>query len=241
MKYKAITNPPAIPKLKQLTNPATGKRMYVTPEGKRYPSVTTILQEYGKEALDAWRKRVGAKRAGYIAAAAAGRGSRLHKLCELHLQNQDALKESHVTIFDKELFKSFVHVLNDINNIHVQETRLFSNHLRLAGTVDCIAEYNGKLAIIDFKSSSRHKQKEHIENYFMQCSAYAVMYEELTGIPVPKIVLLIACEDYEPQIFVEKRDNYINQLIQYRDLYEKNNPNYLDDVLSGYICSTDDT
>jgi genome maintenance exonuclease 1 len=235
--YNAISNPPEIPKLKQLTNPATGKRIYVTPSGNKFPSVTTVLQEYGKESLDAWRKKVGKDRASYIATTAAARGTRLHSLCEKYLQNEDPFSNPKISLFDKELFRSIKPALEDIDNIHLQEQRLYSEHLRLAGTVDCIAEHNGRLSVIDFKTSSKRKQKQYIENYFMQCSAYAVMYEELTGIPVTKIVIIIACENDPVQVFVEKRNNYINQLIYYRDLYEKNNPGYLDDVLDGYVCT----
>lgn len=231
---------PAIPKLKQITNKATGKRLYITPEGKKYPSITTILQEYSREGITAWRNKVGAAAANAIAAQAGRRGTRLHSLCEKYLNNQDPITE-YVSVFDKALFTSIVPLLNDIDNIHVQERRLYSDHLRISGTVDCIAEHNGRLSVIDFKSASKRKQKEQIENYFMQCAAYCIMYEEITKIPVDKIVLIIACEDYEPQLFVEKRNNYIKQLLYYRDLYEKNNPTYLDDILDGYVESPDDT
>lgn len=236
--FKTHPYVPTIPKLKQLTNKATGKRLYVTPEGKKYPSITTILQEYSREGITAWRNKVGAAAANAIAARAGQRGTRLHSLCEKYLQNQDPITE-YVSVFDKALFTSIVPLLNDIDNIHIQEQRLYSNHLRVAGTVDCIAEHKGRLSVIDFKTASKRKQKEQIENYFMQCSAYAIMYEELTSIPVDKIVLIIATEDYEPQLFVEKRNNYVDQLLYYRDLYEKNNPTYLDDVLDGFSDSSD--
>ena len=220
--YNAISNLPGIPKLKQLTNPATGKRIYVTPEGKKYPSVTTILQEYGKEALDAWRARVGKDRASYIATTAAARGTRLHKLCEVYLQNQDPFANPKISLFDRELFRSIQPALENIDNIHFQEQRLYSNHLRLAGTVDCIAEYEGRLSIIDFKTASKKKQKEHIENYFMQCSAYAAMFTELTGKPIEDIVVMIATEDeMQPSIFEENKYNYFSELVQYIDNYGK--------------------
>jgi genome maintenance exonuclease 1 len=225
------SNLPVIPKLQQVTDSATGKRHYVTPEGNRYPSVTTILQEYRKSELLEWRKRVGAKQADWIARQAANRGTRFHTLCERFLKNEEPFDQK-TTLFDKALFNETKHLLYDIDNIHVQEERLFSNHLRLAGTVDCIAEHQGRLSVIDFKTSTRRKVKEDIDNYFMQCAAYAIMYEELCYIPVSKIVLIIACESEEPQLFVEKRDNYVKQLLYYRDLYEKTNPKYLDDVFA---------
>lgn len=238
--FRTQPNAPTIPKLKQITNKATGKRLYVTPEGKKYPSITTILQEYSREGIAAWRKKVGADAANAIAARAGRRGTRLHGLCEKYLCNQDPITEQ-VSVFDKALFNSIVPLLNDIDYIHLQEQRLYSDYLRIAGTVDCIAEHKGRLSVIDFKSASKRKQKDQIENYFMQCSAYALMYEERTSIPIDKIVLIIACEDFEPQLFVEKRDNYVEKLLYYRDLYEKNNPNYLDDILDGFSDSAGET
>lgn len=221
---------PAIPQLKQVTNRATGKRIYVTPEGKKYPSVTTILSEHTREAIDAWRKRVGNKRANYIAASAGQRGTRIHTLCEKYLKNEEVFTPE-VSLFTKELFKPIIPLLHEIDNIHCQEQRLYSNHLRLAGTVDCIAEHDGRLSVIDFKTSSRRKRKEDIDHYFMQCAAYAIMYEELVGVPVNKLVVIIAHESDEPAVFVDKRNNFVPQLLHYRDLYEKNNPSFLDDFL----------
>ena len=111
--------------------------------------------------------------------------------------------------------------LSRIDNIYAQELRMYSDHLRIAGTVDCVAEFDGKLSVIDFKSASKPKDKSYIENYFMQCSAYAIMFEEIFKIPVSQIVIAIAVEEEDPQIFVEKRDNYVKRLLYYRDLYEK--------------------
>ena len=125
-----------------------------------------------------------------------------------------------MNIFTQEIFNTFKPILEPIDNIHCQETRMFSHHLRLAGTVDCIAEYQGKLSVIDFKTASKPKKHDWIHNYFMQCSAYAIMYEEMTGIPVPQVVILVAVEDSEPQVFVEKRDPWVTGLLKYRDIYE---------------------
>lgn len=208
--------------LKQITN-ADGSRIYETPSGKKYPSVTTVLQNYNKEALIAWRKRVGDAEANRISSRATRRGTKLHTLCERYLQNVEDVFGDNVDPLQREMFNSIVPFLNDIDNIRMQESRLFSHHLRLAGTVDCIAEHDGRLSVIDFKTATRSKSKENIANYFMQCAAYAVMHEEMTGIPVQKLVIMIAVEDEPPQLFIEKRDNYIKELISYRDLYEKLN------------------
>lgn len=208
--------------LKQVTN-ADGSRMYETPSGKKYPSVTTVLQNYNKEALIAWRKRVGDAEANRISTRATRRGTKLHTLCERYLQNVEDVFGDNVDPLQKEMFSNIVPLLHDIDNIHLQESRLFSHHLRIAGTVDCIAEHDGRLSVIDFKTATKPKSKDKIANYFMQCSGYAVMYEEMTGIPIQKLVVMIAVEDEPPQLFIEKRDNYIKDLIHYRDLYEKIN------------------
>ena len=109
--------------------------------------------------------------------------------------------------------------------IYAQEIRMYSDHLRLAGTVDCVAKFDGKLSVIDFKTSSRSKNKEGISNYFMQCTAYAIMFEEMFGIPVSQTVVAIAVEDDAPQIFVEKRDNFVKELLYYRNSYETKHSN----------------
>ena len=205
-------------KLEQVTR-EDGVRFYATPSGKKYPSVTTILSAHNKQGLLEWRKKVGEEQANKISSAAAKRGTKLHLHCENYINNVDVI--STMPVFQRELFESILPLLHNINNVHVQEQRLYSDHLRLAGTVDCVAEYEGKLAIIDYKTSSRRKNKEYIHNYFMQCAAYAIMYEERTGIPISKLVIIVAVENDDPQVFVEKRDNWVKKLLEYRDLYEK--------------------
>jgi genome maintenance exonuclease 1 len=121
------------------------------------------------------------------------------------------------------MFNSIKPFLNRINNIQLQEKSLYSNHLETAGRVDCIAEFDGRLSIIDFKTSSKPKSKEWITNYFCQGSAYAVMYEELTGVPVDTIAILIAVEGDEPQLFRVKRDDYIAKYIDIRNRYRQAN------------------
>jgi len=207
-----------VPKLKQLNE--NGTRYYLTPEGNKYPSVTTVLSEYSKRGIQEWRNKIGHEQAQKITTAASTRGTAFHKLCENYLDNKEV---EFRTPIEKERFEQFKTVLHQINNIHAQETRMYSDHLRLAGTVDCIGEFDGNLSIIDFKTSSRPKKEEYIENYFMQCSAYAIMFEEQFKIPVSKIVILVSVDDNPPQIFKQKRDDYVKNLLYYRDLYESNN------------------
>lgn len=203
------------------TETIDGKRFYKTPEGLLYPSVTTITSQHGKDKILEWRKRVGEQEANRISTKASGRGTRVHKICENYLNNEDdfARKQMPDSLV---MFKSIQPLLDEhVNNIHALEVPLYSHHLRVAGRVDCIAEYNGKLSVIDFKTASKPKEEKWILNYFMQCSAYAVMYEERTKIPVPQIVIMIAVESEEPQVFIKKRNDYIKDFITYRNLYDE--------------------
>lgn len=207
-----------VPKLDQINE--NGTRLYATPDGKKYPSVTTILSSHGREAIQAWKDRIGHEAANKISTAAARRGTKIHSYTEAYLLN-DTSRFDGRDLATQELFEDFKPILEPINNIHCLETRLYSHHLRLAGTVDCIAEYNGTLAVIDFKTSSKPKKHEWIHNYFMQASAYAIMYEELTGIGVPDIHILISVENEGTQIFSEKRNRWVRGLLDYRNIYEK--------------------
>jgi genome maintenance exonuclease 1 len=203
-----------IPKLERKTS-ADGSRVYETPSGRAYPSITTITGQYNKQAILDWRKRVGDAEANRISTTAANRGTRIHTLCESYLNNE------HVepNLFDTETFKAIKPYLNNIQDIHCLETPLYSDHLEVAGTVDCIAKYNGKMSVIDFKTSKRKKSRDEISNYFMQCSAYAVAFEERTGIPVGNIVIIMAVDDDDTIIFEEKRDDWINDFIDLRKTY----------------------
>jgi len=186
-----------------------GKRFYSTPTGEKLPSVTTVLGALKKKEIMEWRKRVGEETANKIARKASGRGTNVHTLCERYLNNE----ELGVIMPDaKEMFFSIKPILNKINNIHYQEQSLWSIELGLAGRVDCIAEFDGVLSVIDFKTSKRIKAKKDIDDYFWQTTAYAKMYEELVGNPINDIVIIMAVENSEPIIFKEKTINHIDGL-----------------------------
>lgn len=205
-----------IAKLRRVDSPAG--RIYQTPSGRAYPSVTAITGLHGKDAIMAWRKRVGEEEANRVSRRATTRGTRVHSLCEDYISNKPVTAD----LFDQEAWQSLVPELDKINNIHCLETQLYSDHLEVAGTVDCIAEYNGKVSVIDFKTSKRVKKKSDIHSYFMQTSAYAVMFEERTGIPVSRLVILMTVDDEpEASVFVEKRDDWIDQFIDLREVYKK--------------------
>jgi CRISPR/Cas system-associated exonuclease Cas4 (RecB family) len=204
-----------IPKLARIDS-SEGRR-YSTPTGKAYPSVTSVTGLHGKAEFFAWRKRVGEEEANRVAARAAKRGTAIHSLCETYLLNEEVKPN----VFDLETFGSLKPYLNRINNIHCLETQLYSDYLQVAGTVDCIAEYDGRLSVIDFKTSKRIKSRDDIHGYFMQTAAYAVMFEERTKIPVDTLVILMSVDDEPAQIFVENRDDWIGSFIELREDYAK--------------------
>ena len=191
-------------KLERKTN-TDGTRVYETPTGKSYPSVTTVTGLHTKQSILNWRKRVGEEEANRISSKASSRGTRIHTYCEEYLRGN--LFET--DMFDLEMFNSIKPLLDDIDNIHALEDPLYSDHLEVAGTVDCIADFRGSLSIIDFKTSSRPKERDDIHNYFMQTAAYAVAFEERTGIPIGRLVIIMAVDSDEPRWFIEKRDNWI--------------------------------
>ena len=205
-----------LPTLSRVTSD-DGTRVYQTPTGKKYPSVTTVTGLLKKQAIMDWRKRVGEAEANKISSTAARRGTRIHTLCETHLNNDPV----NCSMFDLDLWNSVKPHLSKINNIYALEKTLYSDHLQVAGTVDCIAEYEGKMSVIDFKTSKRIKTRDDIHDYFMQCSAYAVAFEEMTKIPVPRLVIIIAVDESDPLIFVEKRNLWIEGFKDLRLEYKK--------------------
>ena len=191
------------------------KRYYVTPEGKEYPSITTVLSNRGKQGLFEWRKRVGNDVANYISRKAAKRGTLVHQMCEDYLNNVGFDKpewwgEAEKNFLPFCLFNQLRNrPLQRINNIHAQECGLYSDKYKVAGRVDCIAEYNNVLSIIDFKTSTSERNDEYNENYYIQTAAYAEMYEERTGIPTDQIVILVVTEDGVVQEFVKSKQEYL--------------------------------
>jgi genome maintenance exonuclease 1 len=198
-----------------------GKRLYITPTNEKYPSVTTVLSGYKKEGIIQWRKRIGEEQANKISTQASRRGTKVHKLCENYLNNEDAIFESY-TPDNIVMFKSIQPILDELEVVYAQERTLFSHHLKTAGRVDCVGKFRGKPHIIDFKTSNKLKKWEWIDNYFMQGAAYSVMWEEMTGIPIPNLAIIIAVADDVPQIFLENRDNWIEKFKEIRNNYDNN-------------------
>ena len=204
------------------TENRNGKRHYVTPTGNLYPSITTVLGVLKKTSILEWRKRVGETEANKISTKCSRRGTSVHSVCESYIKNEEGYLDGQTPNII-ELFKSIEPYLERIDNIHGVELALYSNHFGLAGRTDLIAEFDGKLSVIDYKTSNRIKKKEWCDNYFAQGSFYAIAYEELTNIPVSQIVIIIAVDEDVPQLFVEHRNNWIDKIWEAKKLYELNN------------------
>ena len=211
-----------LPEIKAKTT--DGVRLYETPDGNFYPSITTVLSTRNKEGLFKWRERVGNDVANYVARTAAVRGTHVHHMCEDYLNN-DFDEEKHKKKFlPYTLFTQLRDsVLQKIDNIYAQECGLYSDKYKVAGRVDCIAEYDGIPSIIDFKTSTSERKDSYNENYYIQASAYAEMFEERTKIAINQVVILVITEDGVVQEFVKDKKNYLPLLTKtILDWKEKN-------------------
>ena len=193
-----------------------GVRYYKIPDEDdliKMVSITSVTSHFNKEIFVNWRKKVGNEEADRITKAATGRGTDMHTLTEHYLKNENLPEVRPISDF---LFKIAKSELNKIDNIYALEGPLYSKELGIAGTVDCIAEYNGELAIIDFKTSKKPKPRNWIEHYFVQCMAYGCMLYEMKGIPIKKLVIIMACENGECEVYEEyNKAKYIRLLQQY--------------------------
>ena len=198
-------------------------RVYRVPGGELYPSITTVLSAYNKKAIMEWRQRVGEEKANEISRKASGRGTKLHNTVEKYLLNEMTDMKLKTMMPDiKEMFFDMRKIIDEnIGDIYGIEQPLYSHKLKLAGRCDCIAEWNGELAIVDWKTSSRIKDKDHIQNYFMQATAYAEMFEERTGKAIDTIVVAISVQSESPQLFVEKKSKYLLPLNEYNERYQR--------------------
>ena len=203
--------PVTLPEVKATT--IDGKRLYETPEGNKYPSITTVLSIRKKEGLFEWRKRVGNEVANYVAGKAARRGTKVHHMCEDYLNNNFDEEKHKKDFLPYCLFNQLKNgVLHNVGNIYAQEAGLYSDKYKVAGRVDCIAEYKDTISIIDFKTSTKERSDEWNENYYIQTSAYAEMFEERTGIELNQIVILVVTEDGTVQEFIKNKTDYLPML-----------------------------
>ena len=177
--------------------------------GKNYPSITTVLGIRKSEALKGWREKIGESVANWEMGRAARRGKSFHTLVEQYLKGETP---SIRDVLPLGLFKLLKPYIDQIDNIHLLEAIMYSKKLTVAGQVDCVAEYNGKLSVIDFKTANKERQEDWIDNYFLQTTAYAHMYEETFGTPIEQIVILIASEDGTTQSFIKNKADYEKEL-----------------------------
>jgi genome maintenance exonuclease 1 len=194
-------------------------RTYLSPDGSRFPSITTVLSILSEEAIAAWRNRVGEEEANRVGQRASNRGTQVHAIVEKYLLNEDT---SEYLPYVKQSLENLKPILdNRIGTIFGLEVPLYSKHLGVAGRVDCVAEFDGVPSIIDFKTSKRPKTHDKIPNYFAQMSGYAVMWEERTGMPITNTVIIMDVDAHEPLVFKEHRDNYIQLLIDTKKEYDR--------------------
>ena len=201
-----------------------GSRVYETPDGSYYPSVTTITGQMNKKAINEWRARVGEKVANQITKQASARGTSIHKLCEHYILG--TMDDVQIMPSNREMFSSMAnHLAETVDNVKTVEGFLYSDFLRTAGQVDMIAEYNGVLSVVDFKTSKKKKREDWIENYFVQEAAYSFMFEERTGIQIPQLVTVIGVDgEDEPQVFIKntkERNQYLLKFLELRDLFDQ--------------------
>ena len=217
--FNHVEHDVVLPKLTRKTTEA-GRR-YFTPDGAAYPSITTVLGILSKQGILEWRKRVGEAEANRISTQAATRGTAVHKLAEDYIDNVEGWSKGAMpaniasfndlkTILDKRL-----------NNVWFQEEFLYSDRLKCAGQVDCIAEFDGQLSIVDFKTSRKPKKEEWITSYFIQASFYAAAFYERTGIPIKQGVILITVDGSEPQVFKINTYDYLEHFLKVRKEYKK--------------------
>ena len=219
MKLDLITD---LPKLEQVK--VNGVRHYTAEGVGPYPSVTTVLSADKSKAdgIRKWRERVGEEEANKVSHVASQRGTAVHQIMEDYILGQDPItKPMSIHLATASKLKKWVDIY--VGDVKMVEGQLFSHKLETAGTVDLVAEWDGEMAIIDWKTSKYAKKRQYIESYFMQEAAYAWMFEERTGIPVTRLVTAIAYDEPNggTQLFVEHRDDWIDKFIELREMYDK--------------------
>jgi genome maintenance exonuclease 1 len=192
-----------------------GMRLYNLPNGDWVPSITTVTSFYNREIFVKWRKRIGLDEANRITKKATARGTDFHQVCQDYLENKELNWDDYQPL-SKFMFFHTKPYLDKINNIHAIERTLYSEYLGLAGRVDCIGEYEGELAVIDFKTSEKIKPEEWLENYFVQEMFYGSAYYELTEIPIVKLITIMVTPGGDVKIFDKRNKNdYIKLLVRY--------------------------
>lgn len=204
----------------------SGNRSYTTPDGQSYPSITTILGYFTKASIIEWRKRVGNEEANRVSRHACARGNALHNTVERYINNEEDFLQGENMPHILQLVGAAKKVLDTrLDSVVLQECPLYSTQLKTAGRVDLIGEFDGKLSIVDFKTSKRVKSLEDIQDYFIQACAYSVMFEERTGTPIDQLVILMVVDgSSEPLVFIEKTDDWLEKMVNKITKYHVENP-----------------
>ena len=202
-----------------------GLRFYEAPSGLKYPSITTVLgKQPGKQkGLQAWRKRVGEETANMISGKAARRGTAFHNICEDYLSNNDITDHKGKNFLAWCMFNELkLNLDSHVGVVQVQETNMYSDKYKVAGRCDFIGSYDNEMAVIDFKTTTTPKKEEWIEDYFIQCAAYASMYEEHTKNPIDTIIVMLVAEDGSVDIYKKKTIDYLPHLEEMMDEFYLN-------------------
>lgn len=187
-------------------------RRYQLPDGSHYPSITTVLSILSEDGIAAWRKRVGDEEADKISYRASQRGTAVHEIIEKYIDNKEDFRDGYMPNIVSDFYTIKPILDSRIGKVYAQEVPLYSDYLGVAGRVDCIAEFDGKLSVIDFKTSRRFKSADKINNYFQQEAFYAVAWEERTGMPITQLVTIICVDNGGTQVFIEHRDDWVSTL-----------------------------
>jgi len=217
--FRHVPNKVSLPELECETKD-TG-RVYITPEGNIYPSITTVLGAKPKDGLDEWRKRVGSAEADKVLRQAGVRGTIIHQMAEDYLNNKPDWAQGAMPV-NMFTFNSIKPILDrSVDNIWAQEVPLYSDRFKIAGRVDCIAEFDGVLSVIDFKTSRKEKKREWITDYFRQAAFYAAAFYERTGVAIKQSAIIMSVDDGNPLVFRQGTFEYLDGLVEARNYYKK--------------------
>jgi genome maintenance exonuclease 1 len=201
------------------TQTIDGKRHYITPSGKAYPSVTTVLSTMNSDAIQKWRDKVGHEEATKISTQAAKRGTAVHLIAERYLRNEDDYLRDAMPV-NVDSFKPIQQYLDKwCDKVYANEISLYSDELRTAGRCDMIGRIHGVRTIGDFKTARKAKQEQYILNYFYQCTAYALMLYERCKLWSPQICVMIATDTDGLQVFLKRTNEFVPQVREFFDLY----------------------
>jgi ATP-dependent exoDNAse (exonuclease V) beta subunit len=208
-----------LPKIEIPRKEIDGKRYYITPSGDRYRSVTTILSQLSKDGIQKWRNKIGEAEANKISTRASNRGTKLHTMMEDYVGNVEDFALNKMPITTSMFLDIQPYVDLNLEEVYGIEYPLYSDRLKAAGTSDLICKYAGKTTILDYKTSGKAKKEEWIENYFIQSTAYALMVKERYDLDIEQIVIMIAVEGDNPQVFVKDPSDYVKKTIDIFDTY----------------------